>query len=630
VRAHHRPRNPVRVTAARVVGAAALLALAFAPAATASAEAARPAPAPASGWSAGGVDDFVFESFHADYALDRDADRASRLHVVETLVAVFPEIDQNHGIERAIPRSYARVDLGLEIVGVTDASGARLDYSLQEDDYDGSFLVLRIGDADSYVHGRQSYVIEYTMRDVVRSFGDTGVDELYWDLNGTGSAQPYGRVSAELTLSPALRGTPTGAGTCYVGGYGDTTTCPIDITANGASVDVADLGPHETVTWAIAFPSGTFRAPPLPSDSWIVRAIPWVLIGIAGVCLLIVLWLRLRVFRNAPGRGGIVVPQYEGYPELGVMEAAVLLGREPRGLPAQFVQFVVTRAARLVDRGEKHGAKARYRLELVDASGLDRDDAIAVASLFGGTGKGTGIELDTADRKLGDRIATLRSKVRTEVARRYRTTIRSRWTTVVRIALFVNGLAAVVIAFWAADAEAGTSLLIWQLIAVFVAGVLLFGYAGSPEVLTPEGALAREHLDGIRDYLELAEADRIRVLQSPEGAERTPVDTGDPETVVRLNERLLPYAILFGIEERWQRELGTMYATTPTELAPVLGSTRLSSFAAGYAAASFATTPPPSSSSSSWSGSGGSGFSGGSGGGGFAGGGGGGGGAGGW
>jgi len=99
---------------------------------------------------------------------------------------------------------------------------------------------------------------------------------------------------------------------------------------------------------------------------------------------------------------------------------------------------------------------------------------------------------------------------------------------------------------------------------------------------------------------------------------------------VRVNERLLPYAILFGIEERWQRELGTMYATTPTELAPVLGSTRLSSFAAGYAAASFATTPPPSSSSSSWSGSGGSGFSGGSGGGGFAGGGGGGGGAGGW
>ncbi|PZQ88392.1 MAG: DUF2207 domain-containing protein [Leifsonia xyli] len=623
MRDHHRLRLCVRALATAILAAVLLSPAASASAVTAD-DASRAAPAaPAAAWTRDGVDDFTFDSFDARYALGRDADRASTLRVVETLVARFPQSDQNHGIERAIPREYAGSDLGLQISSVTDESGTPLSYTLSDD---GDFLVIRIGDADRYVHGRQGYVIEYTMRDVVRSFDDTGVQEFFWDVNGTGSAQPYARVTAELTLAPELRGSLSGEAACYVGTYGATTQCPLELSDVGASASATEVGPFATVTWSIGFLPDTFRTPPLPSDSWIVRLIPWVLVGVALACLIVVLWLRLRVFRDARGRG-IVVPQYEGYPELGVMEAALLLDREDRGLPAQFVQLVVTRAARLIDRGAEE--KARYRLELDDASVLERDDAIAVATIFGSTKAGTTVTLDTADRKLGDRIESLRAKVRTEVSTRYRVTPRSPWTTVVRIALFVNGLAAIVVAFWAADAEAGTGLLIWQTIAVLVGGILIFGYAGAPAVLTREGALAREHLDGIRDYLELAEADRIRVLQSPEGAERTPVDTGDREAVVRLNEGLLPYAILFGIEASWQRELGTMYATTPSELAQTFTGTSLSSFAAGYTAASFATTPPVTS-ASSWSSSGGSSFSGGSGGGGFAGGGGGGGGAGGW
>ncbi len=618
------PRHPVRAAAARVAGTLALALAALAPAAPAAAAPGHPASVPASGRAAAGVDDFEFASFHADYRLDRGDDGRARLDVTETLVAVFPDIDQNHGIERAIPRSYQRASLGLEIRSVRDADGHPLPYTLIDD---GDFLVVRIGSADVWVHGEQSYVIEYGMRDVVRSFSDTGVDELYWDINGTGSPQRYGTVSAELELSPALRGTPTGDAACYVGVYGADDTCPIEVTADGASVSVADVGPYQTVTLSIAFPAGTFRTPALPADSWIVRVVPWVLVGVVGACLLIVLWLRIRVFRDAPGRG-IVVPQFEPFPELGIMEAAVLLRRQPRDLPAQFVQLVVMRAARLVDRGADAAKNRRYRLELLDTSMLDRDDAIAVATLFGGTGKRTGIDLDTKNQRLGDRVQSLRSKVQVEVSKRYLRRIRSRWTAVVRIALALNGVAAVFVAFWAGETGASSPSLIVQLVAVFLVGLVLMGFAGSPEVLTREGALAREHLDGIRDYLELAEADRIRVLQGPETAERT-LDPDDREEVVRLYERLLPYAMLFGIEDRWQRELGTLYETTPTELAPVLRATPVSSFVTGYSAARFATTPPPSS-SSSWSGSGGSSSFGGSSGGGFSGGGGGGGGARGW
>src|SRR6187399_2219239 len=49
-----------------------------------------------------GVDDFTFESFDAVYELSRGDDGRSQVRTTETLVAVFPDYDQNRGIKRAL------------------------------------------------------------------------------------------------------------------------------------------------------------------------------------------------------------------------------------------------------------------------------------------------------------------------------------------------------------------------------------------------------------------------------------------------------------------------------------------------------------------------------------------------
>lgn len=85
----------------------------------------------------------------------------------------------------------------------------------------------------------------------------------------------------------------------------------------------------------------------------------------------------------------------------------------------------------------------------------------------------------------------------------------------------------------------------------------------------------RQRLSGLRDYMRLAEQDRMRILQSPQGALRTPAGELTPggralglrpeptagDAVAQsdldrfvLVERLLPYAILFRQEREWQRE----------------------------------------------------------------------------
>ena len=66
--------------------------------------------------TSGDVNDFEFESFDAKYQLSLEEGGRSVLHVRETLVALFPERDQNRGLFRYIPDWYEGSPLNTEVV----------------------------------------------------------------------------------------------------------------------------------------------------------------------------------------------------------------------------------------------------------------------------------------------------------------------------------------------------------------------------------------------------------------------------------------------------------------------------------------------------------------------------------
>lgn len=79
--------------------------------------------------------------------------------------------------------------------------------------------------------------------------------------------------------------------------------------------------------------------------------------------------------------------------------------------------------------------------------------------------------------------------------------------------------------------------------------------------LTRQGIEMAAYLDGLREYISLAEAERLQVLQSVQGADTSPAG------VVKLYERLLPYAALFGYETSWLKTMSRYYEdlrTAPT------------------------------------------------------------------
>ena len=91
--------------------------------------------------SAQSTNNFTISSFDVEMKLGRDTERRSTLAVKETIVAEFPESDQNHGLERAFVKEYDGHGLSFELKSVTDEHGEALTYRWMGD-------VLRIGDAD--------------------------------------------------------------------------------------------------------------------------------------------------------------------------------------------------------------------------------------------------------------------------------------------------------------------------------------------------------------------------------------------------------------------------------------------------------------------------------------------------
>ena len=68
--------------------------------------------------------------------------------------------------------------------------------------------------------------------------------------------------------------------------------------------------------------------------------------------------------------------------------------------------------------------------------------------------------------------------------------------------------------------------------------------------LTDEGLALRRYVMGLDRYIKASEVERLKFFQGPETAEKVgySVDTNNPGQLVKLYERVLPYAILFGRE----------------------------------------------------------------------------------
>ena len=561
----------------------------------------------------GDLQDFRFDRVESLIELSRDADGVGIATITETFTAVFPDHDQNRGMRLQIPTNYDWIPLRPQLVSVTDGEGNARAFETETDD--DRLVVTSAVPEGQFVHGKQTYAFTYTVENVGRAM-ENGVDEFYWDVLGHDWAQPIGTFTSEIRIDPELASAITGRMRCYVGALGTDDGCVImsrDQDDGGRVVNLQALDgvePGHGATVAIGFEPGTFT----PFDASPFSS-PWAVLQMAGGALTLgalgwALAIRRRKLRHEPGRPTIIA-EYDPPKGIDAATAAVILGKTSKIVPAEILEQAVIGSLRIIESTGAFG-RSKFTAELVDASRADDNGRIILRGLFGKKlAPGATFEFGTTSTRFGKATQSLQAWATERDAKlRGRSGFRVGAGAVILVVvafLLTLGFGIAAIATFV-DPVVPIVLLVFGFLALFAVLILL---ARAP--FTREGAEIRDHLLGLKLFIEWAEADRIRMLQSPRGAERREIDTGDPHQMLVLYERLLPFAVVFGQERQWAERLAVLYPGGAPGWYSGAGPMNAAAFSAGIG--SLSSTAYSSSVSSSSGGSSGGGFSGGGGGG---------------
>ena len=495
------------------------------------------------------TDNFTITKFDAEYLLGRDGENRSTLAATWRITANFPP-NQNHGIAPIFVRNYDGHSTSFSIKSVTDERGASLKHSWNGNE-------LRIGDKDTYVRGEKTYIIKFTQRDVTKHYKDTGRDEFYWDVIGNEWRVPMENVRVSMKIDRSLQAVQRGELFCYVGRYGSTKRCNVSGDKGETVTNVSRLNRREGVTMAVGFNSGTFAG---YQESLIERLIKiWAMVQIPASILAVVLmiWCSWR-YRRLFGRKNElkpIPPEYLPPNQASLLTSAYILKK----YDALMVKGSA-KVAQLLDLAVRHYIKlyevkkasflrsAQYEIEIIkDLKELRPEESEVVRDMFGSSMPNPGQRLNL--KKLQNSMS-------------YAARTRDDDRNLKNLVCGKYGLCEQkpankrAVQRWALEIGIIGVLLLSPLLLAVAAMLFSLSFGWS---LTDEGLVLRRYLSGLKMYIGAAETERLRMLQSPEGAEKVKIDTADEKQLVKLYERVLPYAVLFGQEKEWSAQLGKYY-----------------------------------------------------------------------
>lgn len=558
-------------------------------------------------------------SFHADYIIN--ADRS--IDVTERIDVDFGPL-QKHGIYRDIKTKYRRMvgsgipiqsgttTVDIDLISVTDGQRNQLETSVERG---GKFRV-RIGDADVYVTGPQTYIITYRIERGVGFFAEH--DELYWQVTGTEWPVPILRATARVRLPTAQPATPANESWCYAGWYdsSDRSRCTAEWTPAGEfRFTSGRLDPGEGLTLVAAFPKGIVPEP-TAAQRFMDRFLKWWPAGLP-LGVLMSMFLRWRVVGREPDAGSIM-PVWRAPRDLPPGVAGTLLDQRAGmdDVVATLLDLAVRGFITIKEvepesvfgqlKGDSFLARTLRSLKLgktdweIATTGKSRDaltryEKMVLAGVLEGN---ESRRMSDLHNEFYTHLPKIREAMYDEVVERglfdkRPESTRNRYRLLGAVVL----IAAPVLGF-----PLQNPLLA---IGLALSGLIIILFANAMPAMTKAGARRWAEVKGLEEYIRRAEKLELETRYAP-------------EKTTELFESLLPYAVALNVSDIWVKQFATVLASQPPTwyVGHGINHFNAASFSEGISGFSSAATATMGSSPGSSSGSGGGGSVGGGGGGG--------------
>ncbi len=482
-----------------------------------------------------------------DFSTDIQINQNASISITEDIVYDFGGL-KKHGIYRYLPVSYkargGNFNLRLSGIGVTDENGVPYKFTVSQKDGN---KVIKIGDADTLVTGLKTYRVKYTINRAMNFFKDS--DELYWNVTGNGWQVPIKQTKAIVNF-PADAEANGISTECFAGVIGSAEKCFSSRQLNSGQdrvngyVFINDfLEPGEGMTIAVSLPKRIVSQPGFFSGLWLIVQDNLILV-LPLLIFITMFYLWHKKGRDPEGKGTIIA-EYDAPDGLMPIEVGTIIDEsaQNKDVSAEIIQLAITGYLK-INFEEKTGllSKNDYELEKIkDSAGLANEfDKILFDSLF----KNGASFVKLSDLK--DEYYKDLQKIKTEA---YKAVAKKKYflknPSTVRTAYLILGI---IVCFLGSAAFKIFGFL--PAISLFVSGVIVAIFSRLMPAKTLAGAYAKEKILGLKLYLSVAEKDRINFHNAPEKK---------PE----IFEKLLPYAMVLGVEKAWAKQFEGIYNGNP-------------------------------------------------------------------
>ncbi|HMG69585.1 MAG TPA: DUF2207 domain-containing protein [Gemmatimonadaceae bacterium] len=529
------------------------------------------------------------------------------LDVTEQLTIAFT--GQWNGIVRDLSLQHNTAQgratrLDVTVGYITDESGERL--RVEESGKDnGRTRSLKI-----YIPGardaNRTIIIRYRVANAIRFFfassKEGALDELYWGVTGESWTMPIDSVHARVVLPDGLAPTQTAV---YTGAFGSK--------AKDASIEEHDnivdftllrgLSPYEGMTIGVGWPAGHISSRPSETQERLAQATQWSPL-LVPILVFFLAWTAWKKGGRDPEEGSIDV-RYEPVKDASPAELGTLVDNKADmpDITATLVDLAVRGFLRIEEVTESHlfglSKSTDYIIRIVknrsEWKGLKPHEADYLGALANIAPDGLEVRISQLREKFYTSLPSIRNAIYDSLVEggyylQRPDKVKAKWLglTFLTVGVLVGLAILTVKTNW------GMFSIAALVIGAGASGAILSFFAQIMPARTIAGARAREAALGFKEFLSRVEEERYKkMITSPE-----------------MFERFLPYAMAFGVADKWATAFKDMYREPPTWYVGGTGQFNAVSFSHDIDSMSSAAASSMSSSPSS-SGSGGGGSSGG-------------------
>lgn len=480
------------------------------------------------------TENWEIKSFESDIYLNADG----AVNIQEKIIADFTN-EGHRGIKRGIPYSFeGGRETPIDFQEAKNNQGE--DWNMKKFKENGYYYIQMTTGNDSKIFEEATFNLRYKINNIFNFFENR--DEFYWNVNGTDWVVPTNSVKTTIHLPEEIASEKIQL-ICFTGEYGyKETNCQWEqpdlktITFTAAK----KLKAYEGLSIAVGLPSGTIARPPLQQKIWwYLKKNIEILLPITALIIMTILWFLYG--RDDQSVSDTVMPHYTPPKDLLPSETGTLIDEsvDPKDITATIIDYAVKGYIRIKELEEKSfwDKKTDYELELIKPFEHEKEfEKKILLGIFNQNKAGQKKKISKLENQFYAHVNTIRETVIKQL-------IRDGYFTKspddIRMIYYLIGGVVVFI-----------PLFIFPIKGIFfyiLTGLIIVIFARIMPYKTKKGTETYYQLKGLYEYINTAEKDRMKFQEKNN----------------IIFEKLLPYAMAFGIVDKWTKAFDGIIKNPP-------------------------------------------------------------------